>query len=346
MIDFSTILVDHEGETNCGRDCEFDPLMIQIQSTIKGKPERQTGDGQIIEAEEPDWKLIKKNSLELCSHTHNLEVYISLARAMMHLQGYAGLADGSALIAAALERYWDCIYPQIDPDDIDAPPIERTNLFKVFEDPVFLVPLEKLELIYSKQMQSSVSLFAIRRAKNEKDDDSINQSKLFDAIFRGSDQHDLENLNILLDKCSSNFSSITNFLIGIEQIGTGYAPSFDSLLKTINESKLIIKKYSVSPDDRSESIESEPIKVGIKDISNAAPELTSSFTEGINSREDVISALVEIEDYFNKNEPGSPIPLLLRRAKNLVDKDFISLIEDLAPDSVQQLGVILGTKEE
>jgi len=73
-------------------------------------------------------------------------------------------------------------------------------------------------------------------------------------------------------------------------------------------------------------------------------ENTRSFD--INTRQDVISSLEKIEDYYHKNEPGSPVPLLLQRAKSLVDKDFIALMEELSPDSLNQLKIILGSNQQ
>ena len=85
------------------------------------------------------------------------------------------------------------------------------------------------------------------------------------------------------------------------------------------------------------SVSSEVTEVGSNPV--------ATVQKGINSRQDVISAIEKIEEYYYKNEPGSPIPLLLQRARNLVDKDFLSLMEDLSPDSIHQLGVILGSNQ-
>jgi type VI secretion system protein ImpA len=66
----------------------------------------------------------------------------------------------------------------------------------------------------------------------------------------------------------------------------------------------------------------------------------------VNSREDVIRVLDKACDYFARNEPSSPIPLLLRRAKRLVSKDFMDIMRDIAPDGVSQAETITGTKEK
>jgi type VI secretion system protein ImpA len=46
--------------------------------------------------------------------------------------------------------------------------------------------------------------------------------------------------------------------------------------------------------------------------------------------------------YYERREPASPIPLLLKRVKRLVPMDFLDLMEDLAPGAVKQLKEIGG----
>jgi type VI secretion system protein ImpA len=50
--------------------------------------------------------------------------------------------------------------------------------------------------------------------------------------------------------------------------------------------------------------------------------------------------------YYSRYEPSSPVPLLLQRAKRLVSKDFMEILQDLTPDSVSQAQKICGTVEE
>ena len=70
------------------------------------------------------------------------------------------------------------------------------------------------------------------------------------------------------------------------------------------------------------------------------------FSGEIKNRSDVIRAIDQICEYYRSAEPGNPVPLLLRRAQRLVDKDFMTLIEDLIPESVSQLANITGKKRE
>ena len=66
----------------------------------------------------------------------------------------------------------------------------------------------------------------------------------------------------------------------------------------------------------------------------------------IASREDVIRMLDKICDYFSRYEPSSPVPFLLKRAKNLVTKDFMEIMLDLAPGGTEQANLIFGLQSE
>jgi type VI secretion system protein ImpA len=64
----------------------------------------------------------------------------------------------------------------------------------------------------------------------------------------------------------------------------------------------------------------------------------------IKSRQDAIRALDAAAAFFRKNEPSSPVPLLIDRAKRLVSKSFLEVLEDIAPDSMTQAKLIGGIK--
>ncbi len=61
---------------------------------------------------------------------------------------------------------------------------------------------------------------------------------------------------------------------------------------------------------------------------------------------DVIKRIDEICEYYARYEPSSPVPMVLRRAQRLVGKDFLQLLQDLAPDGIDQLRVVTGAQPE
>ena len=67
-----------------------------------------------------------------------------------------------------------------------------------------------------------------------------------------------------------------------------------------------------------------------------------AISGSIQSPDDVIRTLDKICDYYEQFEPSSPVPLLLIRARKLVRKSFMEIIQDLSPDAVHQIEVISG----
>ena len=70
------------------------------------------------------------------------------------------------------------------------------------------------------------------------------------------------------------------------------------------------------------------------------------LTGDISSRDDVVRILDKICEYFRRNEPSSPVPLLLQRAKRLVAKDFMDILKDLTPDAVAKMETIGGKQDK
>jgi type VI secretion system protein ImpA len=66
----------------------------------------------------------------------------------------------------------------------------------------------------------------------------------------------------------------------------------------------------------------------------------------IQSPDDVRAAIDRICTYYERYEPSSPLPLLLRRAQRLVGKSFLEIMKDVSPDGVKQVESLAGIVEE
>ena len=66
----------------------------------------------------------------------------------------------------------------------------------------------------------------------------------------------------------------------------------------------------------------------------------------IRSRDDAVRVLDRVSEYFRKNEPSSPVPLLLQRAKRLISKDFMEILRDLTPQGVSEAEMIGGVDRD
>jgi type VI secretion system protein ImpA len=66
----------------------------------------------------------------------------------------------------------------------------------------------------------------------------------------------------------------------------------------------------------------------------------------VTSRDDVVRALNLVLDYYKANEPSSPVPLLVQRAKRLVPMSFMEAIKDLAPAGLKEMQAVTGNTDE
>jgi type VI secretion system protein ImpA len=54
----------------------------------------------------------------------------------------------------------------------------------------------------------------------------------------------------------------------------------------------------------------------------------------------------KICQFYERAEPSSPVPLLLKRARRLVPMNFMEIMQDLAPDGVPQAESIGGVQAD
>jgi type VI secretion system protein ImpA len=67
-----------------------------------------------------------------------------------------------------------------------------------------------------------------------------------------------------------------------------------------------------------------------------------SLSGDIQSAQEALLALDKVCQYFDRHEPSSPVPLLLRRAQRLVSKNFLEVVKDFCPAGMSQVELIGG----
>jgi type VI secretion system protein ImpA len=63
---------------------------------------------------------------------------------------------------------------------------------------------------------------------------------------------------------------------------------------------------------------------------------------GIDNRADALRAIDLVCEYLERTEPTNPAQLLLRRARKLVNKNFVELVRELAPESLSEVARVMG----
>mgnify|MGYP000184993048 CR=1 FL=1 len=62
----------------------------------------------------------------------------------------------------------------------------------------------------------------------------------------------------------------------------------------------------------------------------------------VDTRADALRAIELVCAYLERNEPTNPAQFLLHRAARVIDKNFLQLVKELAPDSMKDVAKIMG----
>src|SRR4051812_48245591 len=133
-IDVEKLLAPVDGESPVGSDLSYDPSMMEIDQLAAGKSEQQVGD-TIVPAEDPDWKELGSRCTEALMKLKDLRVAMHLLMTAVKMDALGVLCDGLALIRGILEKYWNKVYPQLDPEDGNDP-LLRMNIISTLTDPL------------------------------------------------------------------------------------------------------------------------------------------------------------------------------------------------------------------
>ncbi len=341
-IDIDEYLKDIDPDNVCGDDLQYDPAFIELEQAIKGKPEQQMG-ATVLEAEPPNWRDIKKTSEALLARTIDLRVLIYYLRALIALEGFSGFQDGLLLLKAAVEKRWDSLHPQLDPDD-DNDPTERINvLMSLCDHDTVLKSLQQTPLVESKALgrfnfrEISIASGKSPATSTEKE---VNQSTIDAAIQDGELDH-LQQIFQYITTSLDNLNEIEALVTAY--VGVSEAPSFADLRVFLKDSKSFL---AAALDSRGVGDEVIPSNI-IEDSSGEAPvALQKSISGAINNNQDVIKTLNLVCDYYKKHEPSSPVPMFIERALRLVGKNFMDALNDIAPAGIVEAKLILGKQNE
>jgi type VI secretion system protein ImpA len=171
-----------------------------------------------------------------------------------------------------------------------------------------------------------------------------------ESIFKDCDPDALEVNREAVGESLLRLSKFENILN--EKVGSDRAPHFEDLRQVLNEIQkafgqpIIIHAPSAlsAPQKKMEPPSSEAASIASPATSASIQRVYSMDT--INSRQDITRILDQICLYYEKNEPASPVPLLLKRAARLVDKNFFEIIQDMAPESFTQIQKLIGESKE
>jgi type VI secretion system protein ImpA len=272
-------------------------------------------------------------------------MYLTLA--LLKLDGIPGLQDGLSLLRGLLERFWDKLYPQLDKDD-NYDPLERINIFQSLspttvsvQDPMkFRQRLLEVPLCNSPKM-GKFSLRDIQVAKGEITVSADQQAKapkmsVIDAAFQDTPAERMQATSKATEEAIGHVTAIEK--VFSERASKGQGPNFSGLQTLLGNIRKNVQGH-MAKGGQGATLEQGTAA----DTGEEGGEI--SLAGEIRSPREVLMALEKVCHYFERHEPSSPVPLLLRRAQKLVSRSFLEVIEDFCPDAMKQVETIVGIKK-
>jgi len=312
-------------EQACGPDLEYDPESLELVNAA-GKPESQFGPG-----EPADWGRVRELSESLFTRTRDLRVALWWGRATVNLDGFAALPAVLALLHGLLERFWDQLHPLPDADDPDA--LARLSV---------IGGLDKLNSLLGDIRNSKLSSdrrldglrvrdveVALSKLAPRPDEAPRTQGQIAGMVAEAAD-------------VAAALRAQTNAALGsLKQIQALMSQRFspDMVVDLTTVRSMLACVQSVLPTGADDAAEGDSHDTP---GAPAAPLRPAGGVHSVDSRQDAIRAIELVCAYLERNEPTNPAQLLLRRAARVIDKNFLQLVRDLAPDAVKEVARVMG----
>ncbi|MGI9283764.1 MAG: type VI secretion system protein TssA [Pseudomonadales bacterium] len=337
-IDIEDLLQEVTPESPAGDNVEYAPEFGELTRAAEGKAEQSLGDST-RPAEPPDWNTVYSLSTTLLQKSKDLRLAVYMCRACLNLHGVAGFADGLSFIDKLLAKYWDSLHPQLDPDDGNDPTIRVNTIATLIDRDATLSALQVAPLVAVKGL-GSFGLRHVLIAQGELSPDSDSSDAAPDmatvnAAFMEAQSNDLLAVEQSVSMALASLQSIDAQLM--EKVGSSQAPNLgllgDLFRQIENTLKDFLSKRGIVQLAKSD--DAAP-------TSNPQAQPVEKVAGEIRSRHDAALMMDKISEYFTKNEPSSPVPLLMQRAKRVATMNFLDVLEDLAPDGLEQAKNIAG----
>ena len=299
----------------CGENLEDTPLLASFDAF------RLFGQAAPLNPA-PEWAHIREQALDALGKSKDLRVLAHLAAAVLRTDGILAFADSLHVAAQWLERYWADAYPRVDEDAI-----QRRSALNCFADPMAVVDgLRRVPLVQSRQ-HGAITLRALDITAGllqAGEKDVRHDEAQVTAAFA---EMPIEELTALQQGLAAAVAAVDSMTARMgSEGGPDAVPAFEPLSACLMKAERVARTQLASRTGQA---------------GKAAPGAAGQPAAGappatIGSRHDAIAALDAVADFFRRHEPSSPVPLFVERAKRLVAKDFLEVLEDIAPDGLAQ----------
>lgn len=324
---------------DCGPNLEYDNAFLELQQAAVGKPETQ-----FEPATPPDWNTVETGALALLEKSRDLRLVLLWIESQLNLLGLSRLPHSFEAFALLLETAWPTVNPPLDEGD----PYARLNV------------VESLGFGGSF-FQSLRNCVVVRNPR-------IGELRLkdFEALTGNSSGTELP---VVRDQVEQFFRSPEGMASQLRNTVQGSVAGRKRILNALGahvehdrlpqlqELKSLLEHLLVFlPEPSMEQTPGLPPPSSLRESTSMidqaafAPSITQPLAglaqSGISSRAQALAAIDQVCSYLEQAEPTNPAQLLLKRARRLIDKNFMQLMKDLAPEALAEVAKIMGVNPD
>ncbi|WP_341317021.1 type VI secretion system protein TssA [Paraburkholderia sp. IMGN_8] len=353
MLDVEPLLAETRSMPPCGVDLEYDADFLELEALASDKPERQFEEA----GEEPPWRDIMERAAALLDRSKDLRLALSYTRAASHVAGIGGFHAGLRVLLGLLERHWDGLYPPLDADDDNSPAL-RVNALAALADPytpfddrsTLLHDLRAAEVcrVPGDRLTVRDILIALGKLAAPAGERTLTLQFVQGVLGKAIEREPVALADALaLPKA---VEELANQMTG--RFGAQDAPSLTMMMGIAQSVAGVCRSVAVNsvparqPDENAQPANAVGANAAGVPAVRKTELLPAQGTGQLATREDAIALLDAVCAFLERTEPTNPAPLLIRRARALMGKDFIAIMQDLAPDSLAQIHQIVGKEPE
>ncbi|HEY4031385.1 MAG TPA: type VI secretion system protein TssA [Caulobacteraceae bacterium] len=289
------------------------------------------------QSEERDWRTILRLIEEQAGQTKDVWLPVYACRAGASSGSLETVAIGAQALAGLFEQYWDTVHPQLEELGVMG---RKAPCDSLATRGGFLLPLERTVLVAHPRLGRFTGV-DLQRFATERE--SAEGYGMFRAALEEGGDALLEGAIGQLDAIEDGLKRADKaFMQGAGgEPSPNYQPTF-SLLTALRQA---VKQFMTAPAEEPEEAwdgETGPGGGGGGGGKAAGPRISGR----VDNREDVLKSLDLIADYYRRSEPSHPLQMLVERAREWVDMDFLTLMREIAPDSIRQARELLKKREE
>ncbi|HMO74221.1 MAG TPA: type VI secretion system ImpA family N-terminal domain-containing protein [Sphingopyxis sp.] len=323
---------DPAGSELDGRtDYEAVRTAFEINFAVDTAPADEGEDADLGRPPAADWRDIRSKIESESAHGKDMFLAASLARCGIALGDLQEVERGLLMLAGLLETYWDSVHPTLDALDYQG----RKNICEqIAGRSAFAFPLCRMPMLDTGRtaFTGDQLMDCFAAGPSAPAYDALSQA------LKALDEDDKQRFSATLASMNAAIARVSAVMT--EQAGDETPPDFSTVRDTIDSVKSAfdgLAGLSVGDDAAEDAGESagDPAQEGRPAAGGAA------LSGAVQSRDDVLKALRAIEDYYARAEPGHPIKVVAARLRNWVKMDFMSILEDIAPGSVDDARNVL-----